>query len=576
MYSGTWSVLTGRGYGDLHNDVHATSTAGDSVTYTFTGSGLEVLGETNTDEGAFAAYVDGTQDTRQAFTQNSAARTAQVVVYSVQGLTPGPHTVRLVNAQGGAWTVVDGFVVVGDALAPAHDIAFEGITFSYATWTLPTTTGYVDNQAGVLWNASTSPATPVRIPAAVQVHRGKNVSFQGDTFEHLGGAGADFADGTQDSSIVGCIIRDTSGGGVSVGEVDDFFQTETSLTTSGDAVSDNAVSFVGLDYHDAVGVWVGYTRTLTLSHNDIGHTPYSGISLGWGWGWASSCALQAAQGLASCTTGPIYAGGNQITGNYVHDVMNVLFDGGPIYTNGGQGNGNASAMSVLAENFVTGGNHTNHMLYHDEGSSYWDTHDNVTSLGGSDWVGMWTPTIHDITIGPVNFTDNAAVQNNGTNIAFTQATIVGGGAWPAPALAIMSTAGIEAMYRVPVANPTIDDDDQSFAFTGAWATSGWRGYGDFDDNVHYTATDGDAATVTFTGVGVAWIGEKSVDQGTVQLLVDGQSQAMVDTSLPAGAARLAQQVLFTSATLPLASHTLQMVKRGGTYMTIDAVRIQTM
>jgi hypothetical protein len=72
------------------------------------------------------------------------------------------------------------------------------------------------------------------------------------------------------------------------------------------------------------------------------------------------------------------------------------------------------------------------------------------------------------------------------------------------------------------------------------------------------------------------MGEKSVDQGTVEVLVDGQSQAMVDTSVPAGAARLTQQALFTSATLPLASHTLQMIKRGGSYMTIDAVRVQTM
>jgi hypothetical protein len=575
-YSGSWSVLGNRGLGDLDNDVHATSTLGDSVTYTFTGTGLEVLGETNTDEAPFAATVDGQPDTRQAFTQVGPSRAAQVVVYSIQGLAPGMHSVKLANAQAGAWTVIDGFVVVSDAVAPAHDIAFEGVTFAYSTWMLPTTTGYIDNQAGVLWNASTVPATPIRIPAAVAVHRGKNVSFHGDSFVHLGGAGVDLADGTQDSSIVGCVVQDTSGGGVSVGEVDDYFQTESSLMTSGDVVSDNAISFVGMDYHDAVGIWVGYTRTLTVAHNDIGHTPYSGMSLGWGWGWASPCTMQAAQGLTACTTGPIYAGGNQIVGNYIHDVMNVLNDGGAIYTNGGQGDGNGSATSVVTENFVTGGNHTSYMLYHDEGSSYWRTHDNVTSLGGADWIGMWTPTIHDNTIGPTNFTDNAAVTNNGTNITFAQATVVGGGAWPAPALAIMSTAGLEPSYRPATANPTLDDDDQSIAYTGTWATAGWRGYGDFDDNVHYTTINGDSATVTFTGTGIALVGEKAGDQGMVEVFVDGQSQGMVDTSLPAAAARQVQQVLFTSAALPLASHTLGVVKRSGQYMTIDAVRIQTM
>ncbi len=51
---------------------------------------------------------------------------------------------------------------------------------------------------------------------------------------------------------------------------------------------------------------------------------------------------------------------------------------------------------------------------------------------------------------------------------------------------------------------------------------------------------------------------------------------MIDTSVPAGSPRLAQQVLFSSGTLPPGSHALQVVKRGGTYMTIDAVRVQAM
>ncbi len=487
-YAGTWAHLISRGVGNLDDDVHATSAAGDSVTYTFTGTGLEVLGETNGDEGAFTAYVDGTQDTRQTFTGQGPSRVSMAVVYSVQGLSQGAHSVRLVNAAAGAYLVVDGFVATPAPVAPAHDIAFEGITFSYATWQLPTTAGYIDNQAGVLWNTSGPSPTPIRIPAAVQVHRGQNVSFRGDTFAHLGGTGVDLADGTQGSSVVGCTVQDTSGGGISVGEVDNPFQTEAALMTSNDVVAENVISFVGQDYHDAVGIWVGYSRTLVVAHNDIGHTPYSGISLGWGWGWASSCALQAMANIP-CRTGPIYAGGNQIVGNYVHDVMNALFDGGPIYTNGAQGNGSASAtpvVSVASGNFVTAGDHTNNMLYHDEGSSYWDTHDNVTSLGGSDWVGMWTPTIHDITIGPANYTDNAAVNNAGTNITFTQATVVALGAWPAPALAIMTKAGLEPGYRT--AAPMLDDDDQAFAYAGTWAAVGARGFGDFDDNAHYTTT----------------------------------------------------------------------------------------
>ena len=79
-------------------------------------------------------------------------------------------------------------------------------------------------------------------------------------------------------------IHDTSGGGVSVGEVDDYYLTDTSRMTTGDTISQDWIDHPGQDYSDAVGIWAGYTRNLTLSHNDIGVTPYSGISLGWGWG----------------------------------------------------------------------------------------------------------------------------------------------------------------------------------------------------------------------------------------------------------------------------------------------------
>jgi hypothetical protein len=136
----------------------------------------------------------------------------------------------------------------------------------------------------------------------------------------------------------------------------------------------------------------------------------------------------------------------------------------------------------------------------------------------------------------------------------------------------MTSAGLEAASR-----PTsgmLDDDDQSMTYTGSWTGSGRRGFGDFDDNVHYTNSDGDSVTVAFTGIGVSLIGEKADDQGPIEWLLDGQSQGMVDTSLPAGSPRECQQVLLTSPALQPGAHTLRIVKRGGPAMTIDAVKVQ--
>jgi hypothetical protein len=260
------------------------------------------------------------------------------------------------------------------------------------------------HQAGVLWDTSGATPVPIEVPAAVTVSRGDDITFTGDAFEHLGATAVDLADGTQDSGVNSSLITDTAGGGVSVGEVDDYFQDNTTLMTTGDTIAGNLISYVGQDYSDTVGVWAGYTRDLTVTHNDIGHTPYSGMSIGWGWGYASPCSMQDAEGLSDCEHGTNYAGGNEVTDNYIHDVMNTRYDGGPIYTNGGQAGDTENGTpvgSVLAGNYVSIGNHDDNMLYQDEGSSYWHTYDNVVNFAaGGNWIGMWTPTINNITIGP--------------------------------------------------------------------------------------------------------------------------------------------------------------------------------
>jgi hypothetical protein len=334
--------------------------------------------------------------------------------------------------------------------------------------------------------------------------------------------------------------------------------------TSGDTVARNWIDHPGQDYADAVGVWAGFTRNLAIDRNDIGHTPYSGVSLGWGWGWASGCDLQANQGLANpCRHGSTYAGGNQITDNHVHDVMGVLNDGGPIYTNGGQGGGDGSLTSVLSGNLVEGANHTNNMLYHDEGSSYWNTFGNVSRFGGGSWTAEWTPTIHDITIHD-NFTDNAHYYDNGTNVSVTNTTVVSGGAWPTAARTVLNTAGPGPAHQPDPS--VVDDDSQSIWYAGNWATSGFRGLGDYDDAVHYTTTDGDSATLTFTGTGVVVRTETNSDEGAIAVSVDGVSQGTVTAY---SAARQAQAPVFQISGLPAGAHTVTLTKAGGQYLLVD-------
>ncbi|MHA6765385.1 hypothetical protein [Streptacidiphilus sp. PAMC 29251] len=573
-YTGAWSTSTGRAFGDLGNDIHYTGTNGDSVSYSFSGTGLEVLGELSPDQGNVDVYVDGTKT--QTVSTAAPTKLAQQTVVAVSGLAKGNHTVKLVKTSG-SYLTVDGFTVVPDVVAQVHDLGFSGITFTGTTWNQPSTTGYIDNQAGVLWDPVAH--TPMVIPAAVQVHRGRAISFSDDVIEHTGGSGIDFADQTQDSTLTGSQITDVSGTGVSLGEVDDYYQNTAALQTSGDTVTQNTVDHVGQDYSDAAGIWAGFTKNAVISHNDVSETPYTGISIGWGWGWQSDCTLINQQNNAPagtpCRHGSSYAAGNQVTDNYVHSVMQVLNDGGAIYTLGGQGGSSGaagsscSATSVLAGNVLAIGNHSGNMIYHDEGSSCWDTHDNVVQYlsSGASWVFMWTPSIHDITVHD-NTSDTGTFTDNGTHVTVTGTTVASGGVWPAAALAVMAASGPNGVNR-PLTG-RIDDDDLAISYTGSWSTSQLRGLGDDNDGIHDTSTNGDSASLTFTGTGVQVIGEKVSDQGDVEVYLDGVDKGAVSTT---AASRLTQQPIYSVSGLTPGSHTVKVVKNNGTFMTLDGFSV---
>ena len=284
-YAGSWATSTDRSLGDLGDDVAVHQHNGDSVTYTFTGTGLEVLGETNTDEGTFDAYVDGKQDTSAELDRDRIDPPRPAGRLLGAGAVRGHAHGQAGQHRAARYLVVDGFEVTPTAITPVHDITFQGIGFAYTTWNTPATTGYIDNQAAVLWDTSGSSTTPTITPGAVAVSRGAGITFSGDSFGHLGAAGVDLADGTQNSSIVGSTFTDTAGGGISVGEVERLLPErpgadELPATRSRTTRSPTSARTTPTPS----GIWAGFTRNLTVSHNDIGHTSYSGMSIGWGWG----------------------------------------------------------------------------------------------------------------------------------------------------------------------------------------------------------------------------------------------------------------------------------------------------
>jgi len=115
-----WSYSNSRGVGDLDNDVHYTETNGEYVQYTFTGTGITPLVETDYASGDVDVYLDGAFQTTIHCLGSSCL--AQQRLYSASGLPYGSHSIKLVK-DNGSFMVLDGFALpIGGASAATNGL----------------------------------------------------------------------------------------------------------------------------------------------------------------------------------------------------------------------------------------------------------------------------------------------------------------------------------------------------------------------------------------------------------------------------------------------------------------------
>jgi hypothetical protein len=256
----------------------------------------------------------------------------------------------------------------GTATNPLHDVVFQGIQFSYATWMGPSgPNGFSEVQANYLvWGTGGPTAGNAeydwyQIPANVSLTYAQNVQFTGNAFVHLGGAGLSLGDGAQNCLVQGNVFTDTSGNGIELGNVDMRNATGADQTL-GNTIQDNHVFDIAVEYHGGIGIAAGYSADSTIVHNQIDHTPYTGLSIGWG-GWPDK------QGMPGLTN---YSEKNDVSYNLIFNVMQTLNDGGGIYTNG---------QTSSTHSFATGETVTGNVI-HDLKGFIWGLYDD----NGSDWV----------------------------------------------------------------------------------------------------------------------------------------------------------------------------------------------
>lgn len=102
-----WRGASTGGANSYLNDIWATQNIGDSWSLTFNGTGIDIISETNTDEGDVALAIDGVADKTVSFV--SPSRAYQSTVVSISGLQPGVHTITG-TMKNGNYMIVDAFL----------------------------------------------------------------------------------------------------------------------------------------------------------------------------------------------------------------------------------------------------------------------------------------------------------------------------------------------------------------------------------------------------------------------------------------------------------------------------------
>lgn len=229
-----------------------------------------------------------------------------------------------------------------------RNLRFVGLEFAHcAAPVFPS--GYAGVQSGFYQSRSSETEGPrrSRMPAAVVMEAAADCQFVNCRVSHVGGTAISLQGNCEDNRLVGNEIDDVGGNGLMVGES----STSVKLPAKNNLLANNHIHDCGLLFHGCVGIWLGITADTTVSHNEIHHLPYTGVSVGWMW-----------------NTSPTPCQRNIIEYNHIHHVMQVLSDGGGIYTLGRQP-GTVLRGNVIHDVQLNAGRAESNGLFIDEGSS---------------------------------------------------------------------------------------------------------------------------------------------------------------------------------------------------------------
>jgi hypothetical protein len=235
-----------------------------------------------------------------------------------------------------------------------HDIQFYGIRFMHSTWMLPTEKhGWLNIQAG--YSTVGPNGEWGTMPLGVHIEKAYNISVERCVIKNMGAAGIGTQYAVHDIKIIGNVVENIAGTGIFVASPVAQYPDGGDITTPADPlqrcvnvlVGNNYVYPTSRMYMACMPIYAGYATSLTIEHNEIPFSYYSGISCGWGWSGARTVAEN-----------------NVIQFNHIQRVLQVFRDGAGVYTL------SAQPGSHIFENYIHNVPQAmfNSAIYTDEGS----------------------------------------------------------------------------------------------------------------------------------------------------------------------------------------------------------------
>jgi len=351
----------------------------------------------------------------------------------------------------------------------ARNITISGLTVQHSDWNLFNVAGSAFKQAqqgnlGALayakGNFHVYYYRNVDVtPGVIQIQNADGITLQRNRIQHTGADGINMVNDVQDAQLIGNYTNDIAGSAVTVGHPQHVYIGDHTATNrekyspqveglprnieiKNNYIYDSAVLFNG---HSPISAY--FADTLTIAHNLIEKTPWSGITLGWGW-WN----FDGSSGSIAPNRPTVTARNNNISYNHIIDTVQRLGDTGPIYTLGSQ------PGTTVHDNYLQGvpAGHK-YGLHPDEGSAYITFRDNVLSvdknvtwlINSDDWGRK-----HDLSItqtyGPINKVSNKNLPNSTVHDILVSDDYV----WPAAGYGIAVRSGLESSYQdiIPQSN----------------------------------------------------------------------------------------------------------------------------